>query len=350
MYAGLDSNAPGRALHWSALAGEAGVAEAMRERLASVRPMAMYGAVACGTDIVCIEAMQALGGETHVVLPFPLAEYHRTSPGFAGSDWAGRFERVLALADSVTVTSDHLASGSTATFEYSQLVLRGMARLRAERLQTELHTLGGGVEAPVAPEARLPPGFTHEIRAMLFADAVGYSALTEDQTASFVTGFLSAVAELNGRTAHRPEHVETSGDGLYMVFAGVRDAGFYALELNQLVSGTDWVARGLPGGLIFRIALHCGPVFCGRNPVTGTPLYTGPHTNRTARIEPITPPGQVYVSSAFAAVAAASGVDGLAMQYIGRMPLAKDYGLFGLYHLRPAQEPASEAAGLAEQR
>jgi len=35
--------------------------------------------------------------------------------------------------------------------------------------------------------------------------------------------------------------------------------------------------------------------------------YTGSHTNRAARIEPITPPGQVYASSAFAAVAAATG-------------------------------------------
>jgi hypothetical protein len=26
------------------------------------------------------------------------------------------------------------------------------------------------------------------------------------------------------------------------------------------------------------------------------------------------------------------------------MPLAKSYGSLGLYHLRPAQEPASEAA------
>jgi class 3 adenylate cyclase len=117
------------------------------------------------------------------------------------------------------------------------------------------------------------------------------------------------------------------------VFGCVRDAGNYALELNRLVTGTDWTARGLPRGLNIRIALHCGPVYVGRNPVTGFPLYTGPHTSRTARIEPITPPGQVYASSAFAAVAAATGVDGLVMQYVGRMPLAKGYGPLGLYHV-----------------
>ena len=96
-----------------------------------------------------------------------------------------------------------------------------------------------------------------------------------------------------------------------------------------------------------RIALHCGPVYCGRNPLTGAPLYTGPHTSRTARIEPITPPGQVYASSAFAAVAAATGVDGLTMQYVGRMPLAKGYGLLALYHVYLAPAPASASSPAA---
>jgi hypothetical protein len=58
------------------------------------------------------------------------------------------------------------------------------------------------------------------------------------------------------------------------------------------------------------------------------------HTSRTARIEPITPPGQVYASSAFAAVATARDVRGLRFSYIGRTQLAKDYGVLPLYHVK----------------
>jgi class 3 adenylate cyclase len=174
------------------------------------------------------------------------------------------------------------------------------------------------------------------MRALLFADAVGYSQLSEDQIPRYITGFLGAVADLSRRTAHRFEHAEVAGDGLYMVFGNVADAGHYALELAALMSRFDRAASGLPAGFSLRIALHCGPVHCGREPVTGGPLYTGPHTSRTARIEPITPPGQVYASSAFAAVAAASGVAGLEMRYVGRIPLAKGYGTLGLYNVRPA--------------
>ena len=171
------------------------------------------------------------------------------------------------------------------------------------------------------------------MRALLFADAVGYSKLSEDQIPGYIEGFLGAVADLSRRTAHRFEHVETSGDGLYMVFANATDAGHYALELSALVNRFDRAAWGLPPTFGMRVALHCGPVHCGIDPITGFPIYTGPHTSRTARIEPITPPGQVYASSAFAAVAAASG-DAFHMSYVGRMPLAKGYGSLGLYHVR----------------
>jgi len=118
-----------------------------------------------------------------------------------------------------------------------------------------------------------------------------------------------------------------------MIFDSTRNAGHYALELNTMVRNRDWCSHGLPPTFNVRIALHCGPVFCTRDPVTGYPMYTGPHTSRAARIEPITPPGQVYASSAFAAVAAATGASGLQFSYIGRIPLAKQYGSLTLYHV-----------------
>jgi len=356
---------------------EAAVRAALRERLAALRPVAAYGSAACGADILCHEIVREMGGETHIVLPFPPAEFRSTSIDFAAGNWGERFERALAAADSVTIASDHRASGSAATFEYANLIVTGLGGLRAEVLDTNLRALavldpgamgaaGGAVSLAslwekrrlavehidlsrlrggrADPTVAVPEGdesggrvVQHEMRALLFADAVGYSQLSEDQIPGFISGFLESVAELNRRTVHRFEHVETSGDGLYMVFRNVDDAGHYALELSALMREFDREACGLPPGFDLRIALHCGPVHCARDPITGGNLYTGPHTSRAARIEPITPPGQVYASSAFAAVAAASGVDGLAMRYVGRIPLAKGYGTLGLYCVRPAE-------------
>ncbi len=357
---------------------EGDVAAEIRRHLKSVLPLAAYGSAASATDILFLDAMQDFGGETHVVLPFPAADFARIS---GAGTWQHRFERVLSHATSVTITSDHRARGSTATFEYASLIVSGKARLRAQVLDAHLSGLVvrndegrlhddaasalmqlWRTQAIEVKEVSLPPGtasdevqavagldenehlpdgFSHEIRAMLFADVVGYSRLSEDQTANFVTQFWGAIADLSARADQRPDHAETSGDGLYMVFARVHEAARFALQLSDLVKRTDWSARGLPEAMSIRIALHSGPVYRGYNPLTGSITYTGPHTSRAARIEPITPPGQVYASGAFAAVTAAYGVGDLSLSYVGRMPLAKDYGAFEIYHVdRARPEPA----------
>lgn len=362
---------------------EPAVRDAVRARLAAIAPLGVYGSAACGADLLCLEAAREHGAETHIVLPFPAAEFRRESVEFAGGDWGARFDRALAAATSITITSDHHARGSMATFEYANLVLTGMGRLRAQMLDTPLRRLavwdpmtparsGGAASlvslwatdpAPIdhvrlptprgepappsreAPAEELPaPRVRHEIRAMLFADAVGYSKLGEDQIPGYIEGFLGAVAGLSRATAHPFEHVETSGDGLYMVFRTAADAGRFALELSALTNAFDRAAWGLPPTFSLRVALHCGPVHCATDPITGFPIYTGPHTSRTARIEPITPPGQVYASSAFAAVAAATRAS-LDMSYVGRMPLAKGYGSLGLYHVRQNSRTPSPGRG-----
>ena len=132
--------------------------------------------------------------------------------------------------------------------------------------------------------------------------------------------------------------METAGDGLYFVFANTADAAHYALALSALVRGRDWAAAGLPAQFNLRIALHSGPVHRSQDPLTGRPLYTGPHASRAARIEPITPPGQVYASQAFAAVAAAQGVRDIDLRYVGSVALAKGYGMLPLYHVCPPPE------------
>ncbi len=376
-------DAPGRSSARFPAALEETVRAAVGAVLDRVQPMAVYGQAACGADLLCLEGVLARGGEVHVVLPFPPADFRATSvdlapgwPGWPGwPSWGDRFEAVLARAGSVTVTSDHRAEGSTTTYHYANLVLTGLAALRARALETPLvglavwdgKTSGGpggtadvvelwrrrgigvevvdlaalaglpaGVPAATPTAAAVVPRHRHELKAMLFADAVGYSKMSENQIPVFVERFLGAVAGLNRSVAAPPIHMEVAGDGLYFVFDQAADAGRYGLALSELVSARDWSADGLPANLDMRVGLHCGPVFVLTDPITGGIMYTGPHTSRTARIEPITPPGHVYASSAFAAVAMADGVDDLSFDYVGRTPLAKKYGALTLYHVRRA--------------
>ncbi len=63
--------------------------------------------------------------------------------------------------------------------------------------------------------------------------------------------------------------------------------------------------------------------------------FAGRTMTRAARIEPITPPGSIYATEAFACEAALSPDAAIACDYAGRVPLAKGYGTLPLYAVRP---------------
>jgi adenylate cyclase len=68
----------------------------------------------------------------------------------------------------------------------------------------------------------------------------------------------------------------------------------------------------------------------------------GSHVNRTARIEPVTPTGAVYVTEAFAAALVVSSDADIGCDYIGHLPAAKDYGRLRMYRIgRRASEGTS---------
>jgi class 3 adenylate cyclase len=72
--------------------------------------------------------------------------------------------------------------------------------------------------------------------------------------------------------------------------------------------------------------------------VVGGDAFMGSHVSRTARIEPVTPPGAVYATQAFAAALALARSD-YACEYVGHMPAAKNYGRFRMYSVRAPVRP-----------
>jgi class 3 adenylate cyclase len=77
-----------------------------------------------------------------------------------------------------------------------------------------------------------------------------------------------------------------------------------------------------------------GPVFPAHDPILDEPSFIGSHVSRTARIEPVTPPGAIYVTEPFAAALVLGGREEFPCEYVGHMPAAKDYGRLRMYRLR----------------
>ena len=172
------------------------------------------------------------------------------------------------------------------------------------------------------------------MRAMLFGDFKWFSRLTDEQAVTFATRVLGPIAAVIGRHRDDVLHANTWGDGLAVVVPDAVTAAAFALELQEMVSSIDLESEGLPAHLALRLGGHVGPVFPVYDPVLELHRFTGSHVSRTARIEPVTPPGAVYVTEAFAAALVLAGNRELTCDYVGHVAAAKGYGNLRMYRLR----------------
>ncbi|MEZ5246121.1 MAG: adenylate/guanylate cyclase domain-containing protein [Acidimicrobiales bacterium] len=357
--------------HYSGHMFASGPEDELRERIADeLRERnvgAVHGSLACGSDLLVVEAALGLGIEVHAVLPCPVEAFVARSVRPGGPGWLTRFDAALAAASSI-VTETTVALPDETMFGYADQLAMGFALARAEHLGSEAFqiALWDGVEndgeagtgAAVArwartghattvidlPRDRLTPVTTdpnpapvdgsrpRTIKAMLFADVKGFSALGEDELPAFFEKVMARLARVIDTFGGAVDYRNTWGDAIYLVMDRASDAARLALALQEELRAMR-EPLGMPG-LTARIGGHAGPVFDGYDYVNDEPTYYGTHVTRAARIEPGTPPGEVYVTEHFAALVALDGIDGARLEYVGHVPTAKDYGAFPMYVLR----------------
>jgi hypothetical protein len=360
------------------------VAAALRERVATWHAPVVYTSAACGADLLFVEAAEAAGAEVNIVLPFARDDFVRSSVATGGAEWVQRFDGALARATRVIYATEEGHLGDDILFRQAAYLVEGLAGLRAAQLETapsllavfdagsagqvggtrdavlrwqrgvgpveaiDLAALRDAMPAPAADGAdaivlRASRGIdagargdiavARVLKAMVFADFAGYSRLADANVAAFQRKFWSIVAAEIAAADVAPDFANTWGDGLYLVWDAPRDAAAFALRLRGAMQSTDWSAFGLPEGSRIRVGLHAGPVFRGFDPVIGRDNFFGASVTRAARIEPVTPPGTVFASEAFAATLAATGRDGFLLEYVGRVGLAKSYGEARVYRV-----------------
>lgn len=348
---------------------EADVAARIAAEVAADPPGFAYGSLASGADIMCAEALLDVGAELHVVLPFATDEFVRSSVADGGPQWVARFQLCMDRATSISYATNDAYLGDDVLYRYGAELAMGLALLRARFLDAPVRQIavwdGGsaGGEAgtsidiatwtghghPVTvilPTEDQPPTETEPmdrredtgrvVRAMLFADVRGFSKLTDEQMPSFAEHVLGALAGV--LKDHEPaiSYRNTWGDAVYVVLEDVVSAAACALEMQSAMESINLDACRLPAHLALRLGAHVGPVFAIQDPVLGTPSYMGSHVSRTARIEPVTPPGAVFATEPFAAALELEhgryGFD-----YVGHIPAAKDFGRLRMYRLHPAR-------------
>jgi class 3 adenylate cyclase len=158
--------------------------------------------------------------------------------------------------------------------------------------------------------------------------------LNDGQLRVFWDLVFGTAADVLGRFDSEISYRNSWGDGLFAVFEHVDVAARCAIELQESIEAIDLADAGLPTDMAFRLSAHLGPVYSVLDPVQGVTSFLGSHISRTARIEPVTPPGAVYVTEAFAAALELHQVSEFACDYVGHLPAAKDYGRLRMYRLR----------------
>lgn len=168
----------------------------------------------------------------------------------------------------------------------------------------------------------------------MFGDFHGFSRLSDRQLLVFYGHVMTRIAAILDNYDRDIAARNTWGDGLFVIFSELGAAARCALEIQSTLAGLDWHSLGLPATLGLRLGLDAGAVFEVRDPVLKSLSFTGSHINRTARLEPNTPSGEVYVTEPFAALFTLLDEKELSCEYVGMMKAAKDYGRLRVYLLR----------------
>lgn len=318
-----------------------------------------YGALAAGADILFAEALLARDAELNVVLPFPADAFIKSSvEGRPGGPWLGRFEACLAAAAQVSIAAPHAEEDDALQFGYGSLISAGLTVLRARHLgapaaQVAIWDGAGNVGAygtasgvalwartkwpqhviassgkPVPVNAAAlddypAPGQGRAIRFVLFGDIAGFSKLNESEITQSWTKIMTALNHALAPLANDVMARNTWGDGIFLVFSRAASAAEAALAMQEAMADLDLAALGLSRELQLRLGLHCGPMTSMLDPVTGRQTFVGTQVNRASRIEPLTPPGTVYATEAFAAALALDDKAPFSCEYIGHVTAPK---------------------------
>jgi len=339
-------------LHWLADPGDTSAAPPVLPPAVAgaAAGLVAFGSIFSGADIFIAEALLAIGADLHLVLPCAADICRAFLADMALGD---RFDTLVAAATTVSIVTPEGDPGEPTVLNLALRQARGQALLRGAALLTPVQVLVCGegeadLRAPVPDGSDLgrltaawpdigrndPVWSRRTVRAIVFGDVKGFSTIAEIQHAAFldvvVGGFAVALESLQAHV----EYAETAGDGLYIVLSDVVAAVQTCFALHQSIDPARLAAAGLPPDLLLRLSAHVGPVFRGLDRVIGRQKFFGKEVIRTARIEPVTPPGETYVTEQFAAALYCETGAAYACEYVGNQPMAKGFGECRMYSLR----------------
>ncbi len=307
-------------------------------------------------DVLAASAFLDLGAEVNLVLPSRVETCSTEFVAKFGLRFQEDLFHCLRRVHETRVVSPEAHCNEAAVLELTLAQMTGAALLRGQQIDGQVLVLIANASSPdrvddliflVEPlanvqqiavsTANIDVADTRRVaRAMIFGDVKGFSKLSESDMPIFLDRVIGGVADELMPLADAIEYAETAGDGIYLVVSDTATAARCCLALQRAVRPQRIAAAGLPGFIALRVSAHIGPVTLGYDRLAKREKFYGSEVIRTARIEPITPPGGIYVTEQFAATLYATAGSEFRCEYAGIQEMAKNYGECRMYALRAA--------------
>jgi len=309
-------------------------------------------------DLALAERLLQSGHTLSLVLPYPPQRWLDPASTGWSIDWNQRLERCLTQASHVHVELGFLQHElEWAASNVTERVL-GLALLSAYRAGGSLHIIDIDTQQPVPSfntRASLMAGETitqktsvrlhaeasavaaprgRRMVGLIFADFVGFQRIEDTLLPQFWGGPMQAIAQFLAHYGDRVLHKNTWGDGLHVVTEDANTAASIMADIQHYMALQEFKLNSPLAPLTLRIAGHYAPAYEGFDTIQGTGIYFGTQLSLAARIEPVTPPGQIYATEAFATRLIIENASQFALEYAGEIELAKRFGPYRLYSLR----------------
>lgn len=180
--------------------------------------------------------------------------------------------------------------------------------------------------------------FDSKTRSILFMDVSGWSKLPASEIHAYASKGLQALSQrLEGH-----DFINTWGDAIIATFESAKIAAEMALRIQEFFANS-YPESGVSSGLACRVSLHCGEIICCRNALRNELDVFGEAVHVAARLEPVTAPGAIFCTQAFAD--RLHEVQGSAPKAwpLGQLELAKGFGRVEVFAVTGpnAQDPRS---------
>ena len=349
------------------------IKEEIREKLAEVQPISLFGNLNPGLDLLIAEVALSQGVELNIVIPHPSEIYLNSLEDKLPQDWLDRTRSCLERATNVELV-DTQRDGCFSDVErlFATRVAMGKASLRARAVGSDAIHLSfvanfGPPSAPLSSDpcnewtatgrtglrvktpqlcgprtvCNATPRFHNEAKAespvervFMFADVKGFSSIGDRQMPIFVNQVLGTFQAIQDQIGDDGiEFKNTWGDGVFLVFSDVGKAARYALTCQQKFRDLKDQTKDLPEEISVRIGLHAGTAWRLKEPITGKENYFGNAVSKAARIEPVTQEGQLFASEQCAALLELSPESHIVAEYVGQVETPKGFGTHPLYKL-----------------